>query len=186
MRLRRVSLRFTLVAATVALIVAATPAVAEAPGEGLTPNPARQPSIHRSQASGALMGSLRIPAIDLVEPVRSGVSLAVIDQGVAHWAGTATPGNTGNVVLAGHRTTHSRPFFFIDALEVGDLVYLTDGDGFEVMYAVSDTFVVEPTDLWITYDSENPTLTMFACHPRGSARYRIVVTADLVGGRRIA
>ena len=186
MRPHRVLLRFTLLAAIAALIVAATPAVAEAPGADMAPNPARQPSIHRSQASGALMGSLRIPAIDLVEPVRSGVSLAVIDQGVAHWAGTATPGESGNVVLAGHRTTHTRPFFFIDALSAGDLVYVTDGEGFEVMYRVTDSFVVEPTEIWITYETESPTLTMFACHPRGSARYRIVVTADLVGGRRIA
>lgn len=54
------------------------------------------------------------------------------------------------------------------------------------MYGVSDTFIVDPTDLWITYDTGASTLTMFACHPKGSERFRIMVRADLVAGRRIA
>ena len=89
------------------------------------------------------------------------------------------------MVLAGHRTTHSRPFFGLDRLDIGDLVYVEVGSGFEVMYRVSDSFVVEPDELWISYDIGRPIVTMFACHPRGSARYRIVVQADLIAGRRI-
>jgi len=112
--------------------------------------------------------------------------MSVIDRGVAHWSGTALPGEAGNLVLAGHRTTKTKPFFDLDKLKPGDLVFMTDGRGFEVMYRVSESFIVEPSDLWITYDSPTPTLTMFACHPKGSERYRIVVKADLVAGRQIA
>ncbi len=154
--------------------------------DDVVPNSARQPSFHRSQSSGAVLGTLRIPSIGVDEIVRSGVAMSVIDLGPAHWAGTAMPGEDGNVVLAGHRTVKTRPFFDLDRLDPGDLVIMTDGSGFEVLYAVSGTIIVEPTDLWITYDTPDPTLTMFACHPKGSARYRIVVTADLVGRRRIA
>jgi sortase A len=161
-------------------------ALAGNPPEGLSPNPARQPSFHRTQSSGYVVGSIEIPAIGLEESIRSGVSLTVIDQGVAQWVGTVGPGEDGNLVLAGHRTTHSKPFADLDRLDVDDLVYVTDGHGFSVMYKVVDTMIVDPRDLWITYDSDRPTLTMFACHPKGSARYRIVVTADLVGGRRIS
>jgi len=118
--------------------------------------------------------------------VRSGIALSVIDQGVAHWAGTSKPGGPGNVVLAGHRTTHSRPFWDLDRLSEGDLIYLEDGAGFDVIYRVSDTLIVDPEDLWISYDLGKPMVTLFACHPRGSARHRIVVQADLVAGRRIA
>lgn len=50
------------------------------------------------------------------------------------------------------------------------------------MCKVANTAIVDPQDLWITYDRDKPMLTMFACHPKGSARYRVVVTADLVGG----
>lgn len=175
-----------MVAAVVAASLAGPgPASATSDPGGRVPNPALQPVFHRSQASGVPVGSLAIPAIGLSEIVRSGVAADVIDRGVAQWSGSVGAGGNGNVVLAGHRTTHSRPFLDLDQLEVGDLVYLTDGSGFPVMYRVSGSYVVEPSDLWITYDSERPTLTMFACHPKGSARYRLVVTADLVGGGRI-
>ena len=110
-----------------------------------------------------VVSHLRIPSIGVDEEVRSGISSSVINRGVAHWAGTSAPGGTGNVVLAGHRTTYSRPFADLDRLEVGDLVYLEDGDGFEVMYRVSDTFIVTPEDIWISYDLGKPMVTMFAC-----------------------
>ena len=169
-------------------VMAALPAPVRAMAgpENVRPNAARQPSFHRSQSSGAVLGSLRIPAIGVDEAVRSGVALSVIDLGLAHWAGTALPGRDGNVVLAGHRTTKTRPFLDLDRLDPDDLIYMTDGDGFEVMYAVAGTMIVEPNDLWITYETPDPTLTMFACHPKGSARYRIVVTSELVGRRRVA
>ena len=133
-----------------------------------------------------VVSHLRIPSIGVDEQIRSGISLSVINQGVAHWAGTSEPGGSGNVVLAGHRTTHTRPFANLDRLEVGDLVYLEDGDGFEVMYRVSNTIIVSPEDIWISYDLGKPMVTMFACHPKGSARQRIVVQAELVAGRRVA
>ena len=71
-------------------------------------------------------------------------------------------------------------------LEPGDLIYLEDGTGFDVMYKVTETFIVTPDDIWISYDLGKPMMTLFACHPRGSANQRIVVQADLVAGRRIA
>ena len=128
---------------------------------------------------------LRIPAIDLQEKVRVGVDLSVLDQGVGHWAGTSKPGADGNVVLAGHRTTWTQPFHDLDDLDPGDMIYMTDGDGIDVMYRVRDTKIVEPRALWVTWDEETPTLTMFACHPKGSAEYRIVVVAELVSNHRL-
>lgn len=150
------------------------------------PAASRQPTSSPSQESGVVVSHLRIPSIGVDEEVRSGISLSVINRGVAHWAGTSAPGGSGNVVLAGHRTTYSRPFADLDRLEVGDLLYLEDGDGFEVMYRVSDTFIVAPEDIWISYDLGRPMVTMFACHPKGSARQRIVVQAELVAGRPVA
>lgn len=168
------------------LVALPGPAMAtEQPNEA-SPNPARQPSFHRTQSSAFELGSIEIPTIGVDETIRSGVSLSVIDRGVAQWAGTVGPGEDGNLVLAGHRTTHSRPFADLDRLGIDDLIYITDGNGFRVMYKVADTTVVDPSDLWITYDRDRPMLTLFACHPKGSARYRIVVTANLVAGRLIS
>ncbi len=187
MRHRREFIRFMVTAGIGAGVLGTIPAPVRAlvSPENVVPNAARQPSFHRSQSSGVPLGSLVIPSIGVDEIVRSGVAMSVIDLGPAHWAGTALPGQAGNVVLAGHRTTKTRPFYDLDRLDPDDLIYMTDGDGFEVMYSVSGTMIVEPNDLWITYETPDPTLTMFACHPKGSERYRIVVQADLVGRRRI-
>lgn len=167
-------------------MLAASSPVASVPSAEWQPSSSRQPSYDPDQSLGHRVFTLRIPAIDVVETVRAGMDLAVIDQGPAHWVGTASPGRLGNVVLAGHRTTHSRPFYALDRLEYGDLVYLTDGSGFDVIYRVVETFIVEPDEVWITYDNGQALLTMFACHPKGSAAQRIVVRATLVAGRLIA
>ncbi len=131
------------------------------------------------QAAGFMFGRLRIPTIGVDEPVREGVAIAVIDIGVAHWVGTASPGGQGNVVLAGHRTTHSAPFRDLDRLRRGDRLFLAGFGGTEAVYRVTEVFVVTPRDVWITYDLELPTVTLFACHPKGSATHRIVVRAVL-------
>lgn len=146
------------------------------------PAPTRLPASDEAQSDGSAFSRLLIPSIGVNELVRSGVALSVIDQGPAHWVGTESPGGPGNVVLAGHRTTHSAPFRNLDRLEVGDPVLISNADGFIAVYLVRDTFVVTPDDVWITYEQGSPLLTMFACHPKGSARQRIVVQADLLIG----
>lgn len=169
----------------IVLVMSGAPAIAADPPADVLPGASIQPSNHPSQSAAWDLGHLRIPAIGLDEPVRVGVDLSVLDRGVGYWAGTSTPGSDGNVVLAGHRTTFTQPFNGLDQLSVGDIVTMTDGQGIDVMYRVSESMVVEPRDMWITYDRPTPTLTMFACHPKGSAAQRIVVVADLISNHRM-
>lgn len=178
MRLLRHSIRFMV--AALAVVLMAGPASAGSVPPGYEPGSSRQPSNHRAQEAAWPIGTLTIPAIGLEEQVRVGVSPGVLNQGVGHWAGTSTPGGEGNVVLAGHRTTWTHPFEDLDDLSPGDLIFMTDEWGIDVMYKVTDISIVEPTDIWITWDHPKPTMTLFACHPKGSARYRIVVVAELV------
>ena len=154
--------------------------------DGWSPASRRQRADAPAQSAGFTQAQMRIPAIGLDEAVRAGVDLSVIDRGPAHWIGTALPGSSGNVVIAGHRTTHGAPFRNLHQLEPGHLVYVTDPRGFEVMYRVVETFVVTPDALWITWDNGEALLTMFACHPLGSAAKRIVVRAEMVANRLIA
>lgn len=187
MRLRhRIPLLIALVACCATVVA---PAAASGPSNmtwSPVPASSRKHALHSSQSNGTPTGTIRIPSIGVEEQIRSGVAPEVIDKGVAHWVGTARPGEQGNVVLAGHRTIETRPFHNLDLLETGDLVYLTNGNGFDVMYRVTDTFIVTPKDVWVTYEQGRAMLTMFACHPKGSQRYRIVVQADLVANGRIA
>jgi sortase A len=89
------------------------------------------------------------------------------------------PGQAGNVVVGGHRTSKHKVFRHIDELAPGDQIVFTDADGTEHVYVVSRTEIVEPDAMWIVTPTETPTATLFACHPPGSTRQRIVVFADL-------
>lgn len=133
-----------------------------------------------TQALGVHVGRVQIDAIGVDEVIRQGVDLSVIDRGVAHWSGTAGPGSPGNMVLAGHRTTKTAPFLNLDRLRTGDVIEVTGVDGRTARYEVSETLIVTPDEMWIVDQTAEPTLTMFACHPKGSASHRIVVRADLV------
>ena len=132
-----------------------------------------------TQQLGITVGRIEIPAIGLDEPIREGVHLSVIDRGVAHWAGTAETGGFGNMVLAGHRTTNTAPFRDLDRLQPGDPITVTGFDGRAARYVVSETVIVAPEDIWIVEQTDDPILTLFACHPKRSARQRIVVRAAL-------
>jgi sortase A len=148
---------------------------------GLKPAPGRLAVDHPAQADGSELGAVMIPAIGLTDTVRSGVAMSVIDKGPAHWMGTSQPGGSGNVVLAGHRTTRTKPFYDLDRLNPGDLIFFSDHDSYVAIYQVTETLIVDPQDIWITYETGEPILTLFACHPKGSARYRIVVRGILSG-----
>jgi sortase A len=126
------------------------------------------------------VGSIEIPKIDVSKRMFEGVSLTVLDHGPGHWPGTAMPGHRGNVVIAGHRTSHDRPFRNIDQLVAGDQVVLTTLEG-RFVYEVVNTEVVGPDAIHIIDQADGYTATMFACHPPGSTRQRIVVHLRLSG-----
>jgi len=125
------------------------------------------------------IGAISIPKIGLNHRIFEGITLTVINEGPGHWPGTAMPGKRGNTVFPGHRTTYSKPFGDLDKLAPGDEVIFDMPDGVYV-YQVRETIIVLPTDLWVVDQTETPTFTLIACHPKGSARQRIVVKGDLV------
>jgi sortase A len=135
------------------------------------PAPAPDP---RAKEPKVEMGGIEIPAIGVQKTMYEGVSLTVLDIGPGHWPGTALPGHRGNVVVAGHRTSHDRPFRNIDALVPGDEVVFTTLEG-RFVYEVTSTEVVKPDAIRIIDQTDGYTATLFACHPPGSTKERIVV-----------
>jgi LPXTG-site transpeptidase (sortase) family protein len=93
------------------------------------------------------------------------------------------PGDAGNEVVAGHRVTHTHPFLDIDQLQPGDQVIFTTPAG-RFVYAVTQTFIVTPDATWIANPTSDPTMTLFACHPKHEKTHRIVVTGHLVSAQR--
>ena len=130
------------------------------------------------------LGTLEIPRLGVRQRLMHGVTLRNIDLGPSHWPGTAMAGEAGNMVVAGHRVTNSRPFRNIDQLEAGDQILVTTG-GQQATYPVASKFVVTPDRTDIADPTDTPMLTMFACHPPGSARLRYVVRADLVAASAV-
>lgn len=127
-----------------------------------------------------VIGRLEIPALGLDVALHQGIELRVIDRGPSHWPGTALPGQPGNVVVAGHRVTNTKPFRYIDTLEVGDESIFTV-DGVRSVYRVTGHEVVDDQAMWITDQTAQPTATLFACHPPGSAKFRWVTRLALAG-----
>jgi sortase A len=122
---------------------------------------------------------IAIPDIGVDAMMYHGIRNTTLDYGPGHWPGSAVPGQIGNVVVAGHRTSKHQVFRDLDQLEAGDEIVFTDLDGTTSTYLVRDVEIVPPTALWIVDPTDTPTVTLFACHPPGSTAERIVVYGDL-------
>ena len=94
---------------------------------------------------------------------------------------TPLPGQAGNSVLSGHRTTYGRPFFDFDLLDVGDDIEVETAVGTHT-YRIRDMEIVQPTDIWVTDNRPGGWLTLTTCNPKFSARERLVVFAEMVSG----
>jgi sortase A len=145
------------------------------------PVPADLPDDPYADTPDDVVATISIPALGLDAAVHTGMTLTAINRGPSWWPGTALPGQLGNVVIGGHRTTYSRPFHDLDQLQPGDPVVMTTGSG-RYTYVVVKTEVVEPTAVEIADQTLDYTATLFACHPPGSAAYRIVAKLQLVDG----
>jgi LPXTG-site transpeptidase (sortase) family protein len=128
-----------------------------------------------------VLGTIEIPKIGLVDQLQQGVTLTAINRGPGWWPGTAMPGELGNAVIAGHRTTYNRPFYRLNELEPGDQVVFTTDTG-RFVYEVRGVIVVPEEWIDIAVQSYAHTATLFACHPPGSARERIVAKLRLLDG----
>jgi sortase A len=124
------------------------------------------------------VGSIEIPAIDVYMAMYEGIRLTTLDYGPGHWPGSAMPGKVGNTVVAGHRTSKHKVFRNLDLLVPGDEIIFDGIDG-RWVYHVTRTEIVGPDETWIVDQTTAVTATLFACHPPGSTRERIVVFAEL-------
>ena len=138
---------------------------------------------------GQAIGRIVIPSVDVDFVFVQGVELRYLREGPGHFPQTPLPGQPGNAALAGHRTTYAAPFHRLDELAPGaDITVETlQGtftyrvDAHEVPGGGSEGhFIVAPSAIEILDQDGTDRLTLMACHPKYSARQRIVVTATLV------
>lgn len=129
---------------------------------------------------GDALAKIEIPDIGVSDIVVAGIQVSDLKRGPGHFPDTPMPGQLGNAAIAGHRTTYGQPFFRVDELEPGDEIRVTTLNG-EFTYLVTGTSIVQPSDYQVvaTTDPTKATLTLVSCHPRYTARQRIIVSAEL-------
>jgi LPXTG-site transpeptidase (sortase) family protein len=131
------------------------------------------------QPQGASIRKIEIPSIGLAAMVLEGEDEETLRLAVGHISGTAVPGSSGNVGLAGHRDTFFRP---LQRVRIGDVIWVsTDADTFQ--YRVTSTLVVRPEDVQVLDYTQRPTLTLVTCYPFhyiGAAPKRFIVRAEMI------
>lgn len=132
---------------------------------------------------GTPLGTIEIPAIGVDWVFLLGVTRSTLNQGPGLTPWYEPPGGTGAAVIAGHRTTYGAPFNRIDELVEGDLIRLTvEDESFD--YAVFAQQVVYPNEWKDTIEAlrgeERTLLVLSACTPKGSAKQRLLVFAELI------
>lgn len=128
---------------------------------------------------GEAVARIVIPKIGVDEIVVEGVAREDLKKGPGHYPQTPMPGQPGNAAIAGHRTTYGQPFHRVDELVPGDEIIVTTLQG-EFRYEVAGTEIVLPSQVEVIDDQGDDRLTLTSCHPKYSARQRIIVSALLV------
>ncbi|HEY5304742.1 MAG TPA: class E sortase [Acidimicrobiales bacterium] len=128
---------------------------------------------------GSAIATLSIPAAGVSnDVVVEGTNELQLESGPGHYASTPLPGQSGNVAIAGHRTTWLRPFYNLQAAIVGDPITLRVGS-VVFHYSVTQSFTVAPSNTSVIEPLRGWWLTLTTCNPRYSAAQRLVVRARL-------
>jgi sortase A len=132
------------------------------------------------QNTGAPLAMLRIPKIHLEVPLLDGTDDLTLNHAVGRIAGTARPGQAGNIGIAGHRDGFFRG---LKNIRIGDVIELKTPGGTDT-YVVGNIRIVTPDDVSVLRPGPSPSITLVTCYPFyyiGSAPQRYIVTAFLSG-----
>lgn len=132
-----------------------------------------------TQSFAAPLAVLRIPKIGLEVPVLPGIDELTLNRAVGAIPGTALPGESGNVGIAGHRDGYFRG---LKDLATGDRLELETLAGRE-QYQVTEIRIVDPGAVEVLAPTPRPTVTLVTCYPFyfvGNAPQRYIVRAEAV------
>jgi sortase A len=112
---------------------------------------------------------IRIPRLGYDEIVLEGASPRTLAFGPAHLLNGIGLGESGNLVLAGHRTSWFRP---LEGIAQGDSIQIQWFNGHrgglqERTYTVDKISVVDPQDTALLAPTPEDELTLITCYPFG-------------------
>lgn len=134
---------------------------------------------------------LRIPHLGYDEIVLEDATPRTLAFGPARLLSGPSPGEAGNLVLAGHRTSWFKP---LEAIAQGDAIDLEwfdprTGGLRQRTYTVTMIRVVEPQDVGLLAPTSEDALTLVTCYPFGRgprSPQRFIVRASPMGPSRLA
>jgi sortase A len=121
---------------------------------------------------------LQVSAIAVDAPVVQGDGWDQLKKGIGQHVGTANPGQKGNIVLSAHDDVFGQIFRNLDRLQEGDKIIVFSSQS-AYTYIVRQTQVVEPTQVEVMNQTQEPIVTLISCYPYLVNNKRIVVTAYL-------
>lgn len=121
---------------------------------------------------------IQIPALNIDAVVVHGTDWEQLKLGVGHYAGSANPGERGNLVLAAHNDVYGELFRYLDRLKPGDEVVVYANQQ-RYRYAITGTRFVEPTQVEVMAPTSTPTVTLISCYPYLVDTQRIIVFGEL-------
>jgi len=151
------------------------------------PAPKKDPrkAVPKRVAPGKALAVMDIPRIELDNKVIvEGVSRDDLRKGPGHVPSTVLPGQPGTFGVSGHRTTYGAPFYRLNELGKGDTITVVTREAIYT-YTITRTAIVRPTDTQVLDNVIGPdnkpkaTITLTTCHPRYSARQRLIVFGNL-------
>ena len=155
--------------------------------------PIPTPPTSPAQTEDDFFAGLIFPRVGYTEdhrmPVYEGsdadVDKHALELGLAHRWSTAFPGQGGNTVIGGHRSSYKAPFGYLITAQVGDEVTLVTTWGrytYVVYNVVPDMDARDAAALvnqyFVTQEGRGETLTLYTCND--GTRKRTIVQAVLV------
>ena len=138
-----------------------------------------------SGKTGEPIGKIVIPSIGMDVVMVEGTGKGDLKVGPGHWPETPFPGEGGNFVVSGHRTTYGAPFLKLNKIQEGDEIDVVLPYAI-ARYTVTRVIIVLPTEVDEVAQLGREQVSLAACHPIYSAKQRILVQGDLTGFKLIS
>jgi sortase A len=140
------------------------------------PDPDHGVPASKSSGPTSVLGRISIPRLHISAIVEEGVDDRTLSRAIGHIPGTALPGESGNIGIAGHRDTFFRA---LKDLQPHDEIDFTTHSG-RFHYTVESLRIVEPDNVSVLKSAGGQTLTIVTCFPFqyiGNAPRRFIVHA---------
>jgi sortase A len=131
-----------------------------------------------AEDASEVVGVFAIPRLGLEVPLYESVSELHMDRGIARIAGTAAPGQFGNMGIAGHRDGYFR---VLKDIKFGDELILTSAQGPQT-YLVQQLMIVDPSAVEVLEPTDETAITLVTCYPFyfvGHAPKRYIVKGSI-------